>query len=177
MDLINAEKVQEIVNLVYETNDLDSIIAHLNDLKYEIKRDENFVSEIFGQLDDESLSSYRMVLDYLDGALYLTSLITDMKAKGIAGDAEEFVKSISIGWTPENWQEFYDFRSLKYRDPIKCETTDLHTEIDNNAQDEGFEKISDYILENYESVENFCIDSVQSYYCGIIEEYIHPFKG
>ena len=44
---------------------------------------------------------------------------------------------------------------------------------DNNTQDEGFEKISDYILENYESVENFCIDSVQSYYCGIIEEYIH----
>ena len=39
MELFAVEKVKEIIGRVYETDDLDLIASHINDLKYELKRD------------------------------------------------------------------------------------------------------------------------------------------
>ena len=50
MGLFAVEKVKELIGRIYETDDLDLIISHINDLKYELKRDELFVSEIFNLL-------------------------------------------------------------------------------------------------------------------------------
>lgn len=167
MEFIAVEKLKKVINHVYETDDLDLITTYIKDLKHELKRDERFVLEIFNQLTEESLFHYQEALDYLDGAIYLTNLYKISKEEENFG---EFFNSIKLGWTTTDYDDFVAFRSLKYRDPIECETTDLYTNLNNDAYDEGYEDISEYIFEIYESIENFCLVTVQSYYCGYLEE-------
>ena len=172
MELIAVKKVKEIIDRVYKTDDLNLIISYINDLRYELKRDELFVSEIFDQLSEESNYHYQEALDYLDGSLYITNLYeSSKKEKNFDG----FFESIKLGWTSSDYNDFVAFRSLKYRDPIECETTDLYTDLLNEASDEGYEDISNYIDEVYESIENFCVVTVQAYYCEKLEESISNF--
>ena len=172
MELIAVKKVKEIIDRVYKTDDLNLITSYINDLKYELKRDELFVSEIFNQSSEESNYHYQEALDYLDGSLYLTNLYESLKKED---NFDSFFESIKIGWTSSDYDDFVAFRSLKYRDPIECETTDLYTELLNEASDEGYEDISNYIHEVYESIENFCVVTVQAYYCEKLEESIANF--
>ena len=172
MELIAVKKVKEIIDQVYKTDDLNLITSYIDDLKHELKRDELFVSEIFDQLSEESNYHYQEALDYLDGSLYITNLYESLKKEE---SFDGFFESIKIGWTSSDYDDFVAFRSLKYRDPIECETTDLYTDLLNEASDEGYEDISNYIDEVYESIENFCVVTVQAYYCEKLEESIATF--
>ena len=172
MEFIAVEKVKEIIGHAYKTDDLKLIASYINDLKHELKRDELFVSEIFDQLSEESNYHYQEALDYLDGSLYITNLYESLKKEE---NFDGFFESIKIGWTSSDYDDFVAFRSLKYRDPIECETTDLYTELLNEASDEGYEDINNYISEIYESIENFCVVTVQAYYCEKLEESIANF--
>ena len=172
MGLFAVEKVKELIGRIYETDDLDLIISHINDLKYELKRDELFVSEIFNLLNEDAsesaVSYYREILDYLDGAIYIINSYWESKSN----NPNIFFDLIKRGWTSKDYDDFAAFRSEEYRDPIICETTDLYTELHNEANDEGYEAISNYIYETYESIENFCVVTVQAYYCENLEESI-----
>lgn len=172
MEFIAVEKVKKIIDQVYKTDDLNLITSYIDDLKHELKRDELFVSEIFDQLSEESNYHYQEALDYLDGSLYITNLYESLKKEE---SFDGFFESIKIGWTSSDYDDFVAFRSLKYRDPIECETTDLYTDLLNEASDEGYEDISNYIDEVYESIENFCVVTVQAYYCEKLEESIANF--
>ena len=46
MELIAVNKVKEIIDLIYKTDDLNLITSYINDLKHELKRDEIFVLKI-----------------------------------------------------------------------------------------------------------------------------------
>ena len=172
MEFIAVEKVKKIIDQVYKTDDLNLITSYIDDMKNELKRDELFVSEIFDQLSEESNYHYQEALDYLDGSLYITNLYESLKKEE---SFDGFFESIKIGWTSSDYDDFVAFRSLKYRDPIECETTDLYTDLLNEASDEGYEDISNYIDEVYESIENFCVVTVQAYYCEKLEESIANF--
>ena len=165
MELFAVEKVKEIIGHVYETDDLDLIASHINDLKYELKRDELFVSEIFNLLDEESYYFYREILDYLDGAIYI---INSYRAS-TSNNPNIFFDLIKRGWTSIDYDDFVAFRSLEYRDPIKCETTDLFTELNNEAIDAGYKDLSNYINDTYAGIENYCVFTVQEYYCENLE--------
>lgn len=172
MKFIAVEKVKEIIDCIYKTDELNLITSFIKDLKHELKRDELFVSENFDQLSEESNFFYQEALDYLDGAIYIINLYEALKEEeNFVG----FIDSIKLGWTSVDYDDFVAFRSLRYRDPIECETTDLYTELLNEASDEGYEDINNYINEIYESFENFCVVTVQSYYCEKIEESISNF--
>ena len=172
MKFIAVEKVKEIIDCIYKTDELNLITSFIKDLKHELKRDELFVSENFDQLSEESNFFYQEALDYLDGAIYIINLYEALKEEeNFVG----FIDSIKLGWTSADYDDFVAFRSLRYRDPIECETTDLYTELLNEASDEGYEDINNYINEIYESFENFCVVTVQSYYCEKIEESISNF--
>ena len=164
MELFAVEKVKEIIGRVYETDDLDLIASHINDLKYELKRDELFVSEIFNLLDEESYY-YQEILDYLDGAIYIINSYRASTRKNPNG----FVDLIKRGWTNIDYDDFIAFRSLEYRDPIKCETTDLFTELNNEAIDAGYKDLSNYINDTYAGIKNYCVFTVQEYYCENLE--------
>ena len=172
MELIAVKKVKEIIDLIYKTDDLNLITSYVNDLKHELKRDEIFVSEIFDQLSEESNYHYQEALDYLDGSIYLTNMYESSKKEE---NFDGFFESIKLGWTSSDYNDFFAFRSLKYRDPIECETTDLYTDLLNEASDEGYEDISNYIDEVYENIENFCVVTLQAYYCEKLEESIANF--
>ena len=172
MEFIAVEIVKKIIDQVYKTDDLNLITSYIDDLKHELKRDELLVSEIFDQLSEESNYHYQEALDYLDGSLYITNLYESLKKEE---SFDGFFESIKIGWTSSDYDDFVAFRSLKYRDPIECETTDLYTDLLNEASDEGYEDISNYIDEVYESIENFCVVTVQAYYCEKLEESIANF--
>lgn len=172
MKFIAVEKVKEIIDCIYKTDELNLITSFIKDLKHELKRDELFVSENFDQLSEESNFFYQEALDYLDGAIYIINLYEALKEEeNFVG----FIDSIKLGWTSVDYDDFVAFRSMRYRDPIECETTDLYTELLNEASDEGYEDINNYINEIYESFENFCVVTVQSYYCEKIEESISNF--
>ena len=172
MELFAVEKVKEIIGRVYETDDLDLIASHINDLKYELKRDELFVSEIFNLLDEESYYYYQEILDYLDGAIYI---INSYRAS-TSNNPNIFFDLIKRGWTSVDYDDFVDFRCLQYRDPIKCETTDLYTELSNEATDQGYNDLSKYINDAYAGIENFCVDTLQAYYCDNIESNIRALR-
>ena len=172
MKFIAVEKVKEIIDCIYKTDELNLITSFIKDLKHELKRDELFVSENFDQLSEEPNFFYQEALDYLDGAIYITNLYEALKEEE---NFDGFIDSIKLGWTSVDYDDFVAFRSLRYRDPIECETTDLYTELLNEASDEGYEDINNYIKEIYESFENFCVVTVQSYYCEKIEESISNF--
>ena len=165
MELFAVEKVKEIIGRVYETDDLDLIASHINDLKYELKRDELFVSEIFNLLDEESYYYYQEILDYLDGAIYI---INSYRAS-TSNNPNIFFDLIKRGWTSIDYDDFIAFRSLEYRDPIKCETTDLFTELNNEAIDAGYKDLNNYINDTYAGIENYCVFTVREYYCENLE--------
>jgi len=168
MELIAFEKAKELISRVYKTDDLNEIASYIKDLQHEIKRDEIFVSEISNLLNEESISHYKEALNYLDGAIYIINSYKISEGTNL----NSFIDLIKRGWTRLDYDDFFAFRSQEYRDPIICETTDLYTELHNEANDEGYKDVSSYINETYESIENFCIVTVQSYYCENLEEKI-----
>ena len=165
MQLIAFEKVKELIGHVHKTNDLYEIESYIKGLQHELKRDELFVSEIFNLLNEESISYYREILDYLDGAIYIINSYRASTRKNPNG----FVDLIKRGWTSIDYDDFIAFRSLEYRDPIKCETTDLFTELHNEAIDAGYKDLSNYINDTYAGIENYCVFTVQEYYCENLE--------
>ena len=165
MELFAVEKVKEIIGRVYETDDLDLIASHINDLKYELKRDELFVSEIFNLLDEESYYYYQEILDYLDGAIYI---INSYRAS-TSNNPNIFFDLIKRGWTSVDYDDFVAFRCLQYRDPIKCETTDLFTDLSNEATELGYSDLNKYINDTYAGIKNYCVFTVQEYYCENLE--------
>ena len=88
-----------------------------------------------------------------------------------------FIDLIKRGWTRLDYDDFIAFRSQEYRDPIICETTDLYTELHNEANDEGYKDVCNYIKEMYESIENFCVVTVQSYYSENLEANIKLLRA
>ena len=165
MQLIAFEKVKELIGHVHKTNDLYKIESYIKGLQHELKRDELFVSEIFNLLNEESISYYREILDYLDGAIYIINSYRASTRKNPNG----FVDLIKRGWTNIDYDDFIAFRSLEYRDPIKCETTDLFTELNNEAIDAGYKDLSNYINDTYAGIKNYCVFTVQEYYCENLE--------
>tara|TARA_Y100000992_G_scaffold213243_1_gene146866 strand:- start:212 stop:736 length:525 start_codon:yes stop_codon:yes gene_type:complete len=165
MQLIAFEKVKELIGHVHKTNDLYEIESYIKGLQHELKRDELFVSEIFNLLNEKSISYYREILDYLDGAIYIINSYRASTRKNPNG----FVDLIKRGWTSIDYDDFIAFRSLEYRDPIKCETTDLFTELHNEAIDAGYKDLNNYINDTYAGIENYCVFTVQEYYCENLE--------
>ena len=175
MELFAVEKVKEIIGRVYETDDLDLIASHINDLKYELKRDELFVSEIFNLLDEESYYYYQEILDYLDGAIYILNSFMTYENKN--NNPNIFFNLIRRGWTSIDYDDFVAFRSLKYRDPVICETTDLYTELENTATLEGYIDVIKYFNNVYGgNIATYCIETFQAYYCDNIEANIKELK-
>ena len=171
MQLIAFEKVKELIGHVHKTNDLYKIESYIKGLQHELKRDELFVSEIFNSLDGKYIDIYREVLDYLDGAIFTINAYKT--TEGTNG----FVDLIKRGWTDKDYGDFVAFRSLKYRDPVICETTDLYTELENTATLEGYIDVIKYFNNVYGgNIATYCIETFQAYYCDNIEANIKELK-
>ena len=103
MKFIAVEKVKEIIDCIYKTDELNLITSFIKDLKHELKRDELFVSENFDQLSEESNFFYQEALDYLDGAIYIINLYEALKEEeNFVG----FIDSIKLGWTSVDYDDF-----------------------------------------------------------------------
>ena len=172
MEIFSFEKVKELISRVNETDDLNEIASYIKDLQHEIKRDEIFVSEIFNLLNEESISHYKEILNYLDGAIYIMNSYKISKGTDLNG----FIDLIKRGWTRLDYDDFIAFRSQEYRDPIICETTDLYTELSNEATDAGYNDLSKYINDYIVGFEDFCVFTLQAYYCDNIESNIRALR-
>tara|TARA_B100000965_G_scaffold147292_1_gene122744 strand:- start:414 stop:968 length:555 start_codon:yes stop_codon:yes gene_type:complete len=176
MQQIEFEKVEQFISHIYKSDYVDEIDSYIQGLQHELKRDELFVSEVFNSLDEldneNFIDIYREVLNYLDGAMYI---INAYKATGET-NPNDFVDLIKRGWTNKDYDDFVAFRSLEYRDPVICETTDLYTEIENFATLEGFDVVK-YLTNGYEgNIEQYCVETLQAYYCDNIEANIKELK-
>ena len=60
--------------------------------------------------------------------------------------------------------------------PVICETTDLYTMLVNESEDGDFDTLNDYLLENYESLNDFCNETIKDYYLDNINECISLIK-
>ena len=169
MENIAFEKVEELISHIYKSDDVYEIDSYIQGLQHELKRDELFVSEVFNSLyelgNENFIDIYREVLNYLDGAIYIINSYRASTRKNPNG----FVDLIKRGWTNIDYDDFIAFRSLEYRDPIKCETTDLFTELNNEAIDAGYKDLSNYINDTYAGIKNYCVFTVQEYYCENLE--------
>ena len=164
--ILDNEKIILKIDKVIECSDIESILSQLNEVIALIKKDEEFVLNTYDKLDDESKESFSKILDYLDGAIYISQAIKK------SDDINTFIELISIGWTSETYSEYESFRTQKYRNPVICETTDLFTETQNESIDQGFENINDFIEESYGSLDTFFISTVKDYYLENIRELI-----
>ena len=83
MKFIAVEKVKEIIDSIYKTDELNLITSFIKNLKHELKRDELFVSENFDQLSEESNFFYQEALDYITQAVVptLKDLADSMEAE------------------------------------------------------------------------------------------------
>ena len=171
MENIAFEKVEELISHIYKSDDIYEIDSYIQGLQHELKRDELFVSEIFNSLDGKYIDIYREVLDYLDGAIFTINAYKT--TEGTNG----FVDLIKRGWTDKDYGDFVAFRSLKYRDPVICETTDLYTELENTATLEGYIDVIKYFNNVYGgNIATYCIETFQAYYCDNIEANIKELK-
>ena len=173
MQQIAFEKVEQLISHIYKSDDVDEIDSYIQGLQHELKRDELFVSEVFNSLDEKYIDIYREVLNYLDGATYI---INAYKTTGET-NPNDFVDLIKRGWTNKDYDDFVAFRSLEYRDPVICETTDLYTELKNFAILEGYRDVIKYLTNGYEgNIEQYCVETLQAYYCDNIEANIKVLK-
>ena len=156
--ILDKEKIILKIDKVLECSEIESILSGLNEVTALIKKDENFILKTYDKLDNESKESFSKILDYLDGAIYISQAIKK------SDDINTFIELISIGWTSETYSEYESFRTQKYRNPVICETTDLFTETQNESEDQGFENINDFIEESYGSLDIFFISTVKDYY-------------
>ena len=171
MQQIAFEKVEQLISHIYKSDYIDEIDSYIQGLQHELKRDELFVSEIFNSLDGKYIDIYREVLDYLDGAIFTINAYKT--TEGTNG----FVDLIKRGWTDKDYGDFVAFRSLKYRDPVICETTDLYTELENTATLEGYIDVIKYFNNVYGgNIATYCIETFQAYYCDNIEANIKELK-
>jgi|TARA_B110000093_G_C12695297_1_gene295885 hypothetical protein len=169
--IINIIEIQKKINSIFKIEDFDSILSELSYLEMLIKKDEDFVNDIYESLDDESQDVFTEILNYLDGAIYLCSIKKDSN-----DNLDNFFKLLSLGWTPDTYSEFEEFRALEYRLPVICETTDLFTMLVNESEDGDFDTLNDYLLENYESLNDFCNETIKEYYLDNINECISLIK-
>lgn len=165
--ILDKEKIILKIDKVLECSEIESILSGLNEVTALIKKDENFILKTYDKLDNESKESFSKILDYLDGAIYISQAIKK------SDDINTFIELISIGWTSETYSEYESFRTQKYRNPVICETTDLFTETQNESEDQGFENINDFIEESYGSLDIFFISTVKDYYLENIKELIN----
>ena len=103
----------------------------------------------------------------MDGAIYLCTI-----KRNSNNNLDDFFKLLSLGWTPDTYSEFEEYRSQEYRSPIICETTDLFTMLENESEDGDFDSLNSYLLDNYESLNDFCIETIKDYYLDNINENI-----
>jgi len=170
--IINTIEIQKIINSIFKIEDFDSICNQLSHLERLLKKDEDFVNDIYESLDEDSQYVFTEILNYLDGAIYLCSI-----RKNSNDNLDDFFKLLSFGWTPDTYSEFEEFRSREYRSPIICETTDLYTMLKNDSEDGDFDTLNSYLLENYESLNDFCNETIKDYYLDNINEYISLIKS
>ena len=172
MEHIAFEKVEELISHIYKADDVYEIDSYIQALQHELKRNELFVSKIFNSLDEKSIEFYREILNYLDGALYTINAYKTTEGTNPNG----FVDLIKRGWTNIDYDDFIPFRSSEYRDPVICETTDLYTELSNEATDAGYNDLSKYINDAIAGFEDFCVNTLQAYYCDNIESNIRALR-
>jgi hypothetical protein len=144
--ILNTIEIQKEINSIFKIEDFDSICNKLSHLEILLKEDENFVNDIYQSLDEDSQYVFTEILNYLDGAIYLCKI-----KRNSNDNLDDFLKLLSLGWTPDTYSEFEEFRSQEYRSPIICETTDLFTMLENESEDGDFDSLNSYLLENYES--------------------------
>ena len=167
---LDKEQIISKIDILLERSDCVSICNHLNELQNLIKKDEEFVLKIFDELDEESKDIFTKILDYLDGAIYFCQI------RNKSDDINTFIELLSMGWTSETYSNYEPFRAKQYRNPILCETTDLFTETQNESEDQGFDKIDDFIEESYGSLEVFYISTLKDYYLENIKELINDIE-
>jgi len=165
--ILNTIEIQKEINSIFKIEDFDSICNKLSHLEILLKEDENFVNDIYQSLDEDSQYVFTEILNYLDGAIYLCKI-----KRNSNDNLDDFLKLLSLGWTPDTYSEFEEFRSQEYRSPIICETTDLFTMLENESEDGDFDSLNSYLLENYESLNDFCIETIKDYYLDNINENI-----
>lgn len=165
--ILNTIEIQKEINSINKIEDFDSICNHLGHLEILLKKDENFVNDIYQSLDDDSHYVFTEILNYLDGAIYLCTI-----KRNSNNNLDDFFKLLSLGWTPDTYSEFEEYRSQEYRSPIICETTDLFTMLENESEDGDFDSLNSYLLDNYESLNDFCIETIKDYYLDNINENI-----
>ena len=165
--ILNTIEIQKEINSIFKIEDFDSICNKLSHLEILLKEDENFVNDIYQSLDEDSQYVFTEILNYLDGAIYLCKI-----KRNSNDNLDDFLKLLSLGWTPDTYSEFEEYRSQEYRSPIICETTDLFTMLENESEDGDFDSLNSYLLENYESLNDFCIETIKDYYLDNINENI-----
>ena len=165
--ILNTIEIQKEINSINKIEDFDSICNHLGHLEILLKKDENFVNDIYQSLDDDSHYVFTEILNYLDGAIYLCTI-----KRNSNNNLDDFFKLLSLGWTPDTYSEFEEYRSQEYRSPIICETTDHFTMLENESEDGDFDSLNSYLLDNYESLNDFCIETIKDYYLDNINENI-----
>jgi len=94
--ILNTIEIQKEINSINKIEDFDSICNHLGHLEILLKKDENFVNDIYQSLDDDSHYVFTEILNYLDGAIYLCTI-----KRNSNNNLDDFFKLLSLGWTPD----------------------------------------------------------------------------
>jgi len=153
--------------------DVKKIKSSLTKIKKLIKKDKNFVDDIYGQLTVEEEEMYSDLLNYFDGAMYVIRL----KGDDFYDPSENFVDALGQGWTPDTYSDYEDYKGKQFKPNYLCETTDLYTFLENLASDEGFASIPAYIESNYSDTTEFCVHLMTTYYASNIEDRLKRLGG
>ena len=79
-------------------------------------------------------------------------------------DLEQFAARLRLGWTPETYDDFEEFRALPYRDPLICETTDYWTFLSNELEDSGYGSLKEYVESVFGDRDAYYQNELQGYY-------------
>ena len=156
---MDLEEIVKVIEQGLAEEQLSKLIQHIAVLESLLKRDEQLVTEIFGGFSSHQKQLYIEVLNYLDGAIYFSSAITES-----GDDLEQFAARLRLGWTPETYDDFKEFRALLYRDPLICETTDYWTFLSNELEDSGCGLLKEYAESVFGDQDNYYRSELQGYY-------------
>ena len=163
--MVDITSALESVNDIRQLDDIKKIKSSLSKLKKLIKKDKNFVNDVYDQLTVDKGDVYSDLLNYFDGAMYVIGL----KKDEYYDLTENFVDGLGQGWTPETYSDYDDYKKKQFKPNYLCETSDLYTHLDNLSSDEGFASIPEYIHSNYSNTTEFCISLMSNYYASNIE--------
>ena len=156
---MDLEEIVKVIEQCLAEEQLSKLIEHIAVLESILKRDKQLVTENLDGFSSHQKQLYIEVLNYLDGATYFSKTITES-----GDDLEQFAACLRLGWTPETYDDFKEFRALPYRDPLICETTDYWTFLSNELEDSGCGSLKEYVESVFGDRDAYYQNELQGYY-------------